>query len=382
MLDMSHREVLQPTEEFPKDSKASRQVGITCLDDRAWDALVDGTPTRDVYFRPGYVRAYETAGHGKGIGLLISIGGHRFLMTLLLRTLSELPFGEGLTGFDAVTPYGFGGLLHLSGDAEVSHETMRMLFDALRGWCADAGVVSVMIRLHPLLEQEGWFNADIDGVTLRTVGPTVALDLQQWDPAKERLTTLHRGRHFDLNHARRYLNLTWASEQPGDPDVLRLFRSIYEERMGQLQADQFYYFPPEYYTELMSGVKGDIDIAFAWMDKTLVGAEMFMAGREIGHAHLCGTNELGRVHKATTLLKTAGADWARRRGCRWLHIGGGTHGADHLLTFKKSFGGTLFHYSFVTFVADSARYQELTSMRLSAENLPAPRSGFFPEYRA
>jgi hypothetical protein len=259
---------------------------------------------------------------------------------------------------------------------------MRTLFDALRAWCAEAGVVSVMIRLHPLLDQDGWFGETIDGVTLRTVGPTVALDLYQWDPAKERLATLHRGRHFDLNHARRYLRLTWASEQAGDSDVLPLFRSIYEERMGQLQADQFYYFPPEYYTALMSGVKGDIDIAFAWLDKTLVGAEMFMAGREFGHAHLCGTNELGRVHKATTLLKTVGADWARRRGCRWLHIGGGTHGADHLLTFKKSFGGTIFQYSFVTFVAEPAKYRQLTEMRLTADNLPTPRSGFFPEYRA
>jgi hypothetical protein len=71
--------------------------------------------------------------------------------------------------------------------------------------------------------------------------------------------------------------------------------------------------------------------------------------------------------------------WARRRGCRWLSVGGGP---DHLYQFKRSFGGNAFHYSFVTFIADQGRYQDMMKLRMLTPDLPPPRPNFFPEYRA
>ena len=68
------------------------------------DELVDAAPTSDVHFRPGYGRAYEAVGEGR---LVVRTSGALF--PLLLR---ELPFGED--GFDAITPYGYGGLLPLA----------------------------------------------------------------------------------------------------------------------------------------------------------------------------------------------------------------------------------------------------------------------------
>ena len=74
--------------------------------DGRWDELVDAAPTPDVYFRPGYGRAYEAVGEGR----LVAVRTEGALFPLLLR---ELPFGED--GLDAVTPYGYGGLLPLAG---------------------------------------------------------------------------------------------------------------------------------------------------------------------------------------------------------------------------------------------------------------------------
>ena len=72
--------------------------------DGRWDELVDAAPTPDVYFRPGYGRAYESVGEGR----LVAVRTDGALFPLLLR---ELPFGED--GLDAITPYGYGGLLPL-----------------------------------------------------------------------------------------------------------------------------------------------------------------------------------------------------------------------------------------------------------------------------
>src|SRR5258708_33361869 len=76
-----------------------------------WNELVEQAPISDVYYRPGYVRAYEAAGHGRAMGLILTSSHVRVLVPLLLRPLSDLPFAQGESGFDAATPYGYGGLL-------------------------------------------------------------------------------------------------------------------------------------------------------------------------------------------------------------------------------------------------------------------------------
>ena len=70
--------------------------------DRRWEELVDDAPAADVYYRPGYCRAYEVAGHGHAVAV-VTDGA---LFPLLLR---PLPFGE--EGFDAATPYGYSGVV-------------------------------------------------------------------------------------------------------------------------------------------------------------------------------------------------------------------------------------------------------------------------------
>src|ERR1700745_108023 len=79
-----------------------------------WDELVDRAPIADVYYRAGYALALEAAGHGKAIGLILNANRVPILLPLLLRPLSDLPFAPGEPGIDAITPYGYGGLLPLS----------------------------------------------------------------------------------------------------------------------------------------------------------------------------------------------------------------------------------------------------------------------------
>jgi hypothetical protein len=111
-----------------------------------WNELVDQAPMPDVYYRPGYARTIEAAGHGKAIALLINGPNTQVLMPLLLRPLSDLPFAAGETGFDAITPYGYGGLLPLSEIQRPSATEVHAILDALRQWCLETGVVSCLIR--------------------------------------------------------------------------------------------------------------------------------------------------------------------------------------------------------------------------------------------
>ncbi|HEY0797179.1 MAG TPA: GNAT family N-acetyltransferase [Acidisarcina sp.] len=336
-----------------------------------------------MYYRPGYVRAYEKAGAARSVAVVVSALSSQFLIPLEVRSLTELRFTEQTSGYDAITPYGYGGILRLAGPEEVDYETTAALCSALRHWCIKNDIVSILLRLHPLLNQARWFHRAPEGVLLLPYGPTVGLDLDAWDYDKERLKGLTRGRRADLNFAHRNLRLTWASNSPEEMNShLRHFRTIYEQRMGELDADKSYFFPPEYYAALVSGLGNNVDIAVAWHGEQVVGGGIYLAGNQFAHAHLTGTNEAGRFHRANTLLINEAARWGRRRGCRWLHLGGGKSGDNALFEYKKSFGGALFDYSFVGLIADEKRYVRLTQLRSIQGTLPPPRLGYFPQYRA
>jgi hypothetical protein len=332
-------------------------------DDRRWDELVDASPAADVYFRPGYCRAYETAGHGRAVAVVTA----RALFPLLLR---PLPFGE--EGYDAATPYGYGGMLPLgrSLGSDPASEVRQ-----LRDWCVTNGVVSCLLRLHPLLGGPEQLSGT-DDVGIREHGPTTAVDPRRIDAATGRLEGMSKGRKADLTRARRELALSWEA---GD-DALECFRTVYDGTMERLGAGGFYLFPQEYYRALREGLGERLGVALALQDGEPVGGALFLADRRFAHYHLSGTTDAGRELKAGTLLVHAGAEWARTRGCELLHLGGGTSGADSLFAFKKSFGGDTFTYAFATLVADQERYDALVARR--SEEPEPPRPEFFPAYRA
>ena len=334
-------------------------VESLAADDTRWDGLVDAAPTPDVYFRPGYCRAYEAAGEGR----IVAVQTETALFPLMLR---QLPFGE--SGFDAATPYGYGGILPLTEAADLVTDVRR-----LRDWCATNGVVSALLRLHPLVGGLGDLSK-ADGVEIHEHGPTAAVDLAKVEDG--RLTGMSKGRKADLNVARRELELSWGSSEA---DIER-FRAVYDETMTRIGARDYYLFPPDYYQALADGLGDRLGVALALRGEEVAGGALFMADQRFAHYHLSGTTDAGRELKAGTLLVHAGAVWGAERGCELLHLGGGTEGADSLYAFKRSFGGREFRYSFATLVADPDRYDALVARR--AEEPEPPRQDFFPAYRA
>jgi hypothetical protein len=332
-------------------------------DDPRWNRLVDASPTPDVYFRPGYCAAYETAGHGRAVAVVTE----NALFPLLLR---PLPFGED--GFDAGTPYGYGGLMPLADYRSPIGGPVSDLRQ-LRDWCVTNGVVTVLLRLHPLLGVSEHLSEMAD-VEVREHGPTAAIDPAQLEEGGRR--GMSKGRKADLNVARRELEVSWESGN----EALGRFQDVYDGTMQRLGAGDFYRFPREYYRALSDGLGDGLGVALARHGDEVVGGALFLADRLFAHYHLSGTTETGRELKAGTLLVHGGGEWARERGCRLLHLGGGTSGADSLFAFKRSFGGGTYTYSFAMLVADRERYEALVARR--SEDDEPPRPDFFPAYRA
>ena len=348
-----------------------------------WNSLVDAASCPDVYYRPGYVAAYQAIGHGKAVAILVETEDLRAIFPLLLRPLNTLPFAHDEKGFDAATPYGYGGLLLLDGARDVDEQQRRRLLQGLRGWCRENGVITAHIRLHPVLRQEEWFRGTLgEDFALILLGPTTALDLERWNPSTGSIASMKKGRRSDLSFARRSLHLSWASDGRVLQEDLRLFRDLYEQRMTELAAGEYYHFDVDYYRSLAEGLGVRFDVAIAWLGERPVGAALFMTDRIMSHYHLSASNEEGRANKATTLILNGAAERARHLGCSRLHLGGGARGEDKLFAFKESFGGDIYRYSCLSLICDSGCYRRLAEKRMVSSELPPARPNFFPEYRA
>lgn len=332
-----------------------------------WEALAAGSPTPDVYYLPEYALAASEIEHAETVAVVAGADLCRLLAPLLIRSMSAEDNGSNVQWTDACSPYGYGGLLSLSGH-QPSRDDLRLFFDGLRGWCSERRIVCCVVRLHPLMRQEEWFSSGEQALRLRVRGTTTAIDLNEWDRAHDRPRGMSKGRESDLNAARRVLRVSWTSGEDADADSrIQGFAALYDQSMEARAGEKFYRFPRSYFSRLAE-LGRHFGIASAWMGDELAGASIFLAGRDYAHYHLAAVNETGMKFKASTLLVVEGARWARGRGCKLLHLGGGLSPGDSLEDFKRSFGGQSYRYGYLALIVDPVRYEELCRM----SNAPWP----------
>jgi hypothetical protein len=334
-------------------------------DAERWNAMVSNAAVPDVYYLPAYARASSEIERSEPVALVGGPDSCRFLAPLLVRRMSAEVNGSGIEWTDACSPYGYGGLLPLSRSQPEDSHDLGCFLDALHDWCSIRDVVCCVLRLHPLMMQEDWFTTEEQGqkfLRLRLRGSTTAIDIENWDGARDRPFGMRRDRRSDLNIARRALRVTWTTGE--DPDVqlsLDRFSALYEWAMESHHADNFYRFPASYFSRLAS-LGNHLGIALAWLDNQLAGASLFLAGRDYAHYHLACRNEIGMKNRAATLLVAEGAKWARTQGCKLLHLGGGLNPGDSLEDFKCSFGGQLYRYAYLVIIANPERFEQIRQL--------------------
>jgi hypothetical protein len=335
------------------------------LDDSAaagrWDALLSGFPAADAYHRAAYVLASAELEHSQPVGLMISFGGRRFMVPALLRLIKG---PDEQSWSDGSTPYGYGGVLCSSLDSEVVLPDVVGFFKGLRSWCEMRKLVCYVLRSHPLLTQN-WLFAEapgIDFVTNTRRRQTVAVSLQRWDDTMQCPLGLSKGRRSDLALARRNLRVTWntISDHENTLEQLGIFRVLYENTMQRIGAARFFHFPQSYY-ERLSMLGPDVGVAIAWRGNCAVGGAVFIAGPTYAHYHLSASTDIGYKYKAPTLVVVEGANWARQRGSRALHLGGGLRVNDSLMDFKRRFGGETYEFGNVILITDRERYNSICS---------------------
>ena len=348
------------------------------IDDPRWpDAL--RRLRHDFYHLPEYVSLDGEWNRARPMAFLARSEDAELFIPYLLRRCESL--GPGAGGdeevYDVVSPYGYPGLL-LSDAARRSprfaREAMLRLSETLRAM----GACSAFFRMHPLLG-DGFAELFPPGF-FTAAGETVAMDLTLDEGALWK--GVREGHQWTIKKCRK---LGFVSRMVPLREHVDCVMDIYRDTMDRVRAKESYYFGRDYFAQL-AGMPGHVHCALVESEGRPAAACIFFECGGIVQAHLGGTRSEFLSKSPFHLLLYSVAGWARARGNRYLHLGGGVGGAsDRLLQFKRGFSPLRFPFSTLRLVTDERKYRELTTRRARAADVPVEEvscGGFFPAYRA
>jgi GNAT acetyltransferase-like protein len=349
--------------------------GFVDVDSPHWERALSGI-NHDFYHLPGYVRLCSRHERGKPVVFLAEQGECRLLIPLLIRPIDPAIATERNILYDASSPYGYPCPLLSLSDHDDSENFLRLGLAAFLDGLRERRIVSAFVRLHPLIDLPEGPLTDVG--FLVTHGETVSIDLTL--PREE---IWHQTRQDHRSNINKLERLGVSVRIDKSLTLMSEFRTVYLESMKRVEADNYYNFPLEYFTEL-SDVLGDrLHLCVVEIDGQLASGALFVESCGTVQYHLSGTMDAFlKLHPSKTILNFV-RYWAKDRGNRVLHLGGGLGGRkDALFDFKAGFSKIRHPFKTWRIIADQDRYQRLTANWRAISRVEADvPEGFFPAYR-
>lgn len=345
------------------------------VDDPAWPDLLRLLP-HDLYHLPAYVAVEARRAGAEAIGFLARERERAFFVPILLRHCPPLG-GSGLDRRDAVSPYGYPGpIANEAGRADSAFlgASLVALRDGLRG----LGACSLFLRTHPLLDP---LPAHLPGPDItQSTSPTVAVDLTL--PVEKLWSGTRRGHQSTINKCQRLGQVaTIVAYGKGLQHLL----PVYAATLARTAADQQYHFDATYF-EGLGRLAAHLHIALVRVEAGEAAAACLLFECDgIVQAHLGGTDSRFIRQSPFSLLLHHVRLWAKARGNRVLHLGGGVGGDDDaVMRFKTGFSSLTRSYRTVRAVLDAEACAALTAARAAELDLTPTElalRGYFPAYR-
>jgi Acetyltransferase (GNAT) domain len=344
----------------------------------AWMDVLRTPLHHDVYHLPDYHAIGEAHGEGTARLFVYTDGPYTIALPLLVRALAGWPglAGGGTNWHDATSVYGYAG--PIASHAGIPARVQEDFHAALRGALADARIVAVFSRLHPLLPQTRLLEGL--GATPAS-GQTVSIDLTQ-PPEVQRAA--YRKSHRNSIVRLQRLGVTcvedWAAAH------LDAFIQIYYETMRRVDAAEYYFFPCSYFEQLFGRLGATCHLFACLQGATFISGGIFTLCDGVAQYHLGGTLSAFLPLSPLKLLIDTVRLWAHAHGARVLHLGGGTGGAeDSLFWFKAGFSDRRHVFPTWRWIVVPEVYRSLCLARAAwceREGYDCPSTDYFPQYRA
>lgn len=335
----------------------------------------------DIYHLPGYVHLESLRTGTIPEAILIEAGDKIFFIPYLLHNIynSSRQGSRPTDVFDAVSPYGYPGLL-LSDSARKSPKFIKAAMDKFTSILRSKNICSAFLRLHPILN-EGLEEVFPDTVC-QTTGETVSIDLrlsseQIWKNTKP-------GHRNKINRCKRR---EFQTRIVDFKEYLDEFRDIYRETMDRVGASESYYFNEFYFSYFATELADNTHLAIVESKEGEIGcAGLFTECNGIVQYHLGGTKNRYLKEAPSKLMFDYVRYWAKERGNSFVHLGGGLGGSkdDNLFRFKSGFSKQRHTFLTMRLVTEEKKYLALTDLQAKLLSISSDKlinSKFFPAYR-
>lgn len=285
----------------------------------------------DIYFNKSYGALYEKTENGscETFEFRNSLGMVRHMFVK-----REIPIAlEGVTSYyDLITPYGYGGPIMDAVNDSVKQKLATDFIHAFGDYCSSGNIVSEFIRFHPVLNNVADFIGSYDTVFMRNTIQTRLMATE--DPLmSEYSASVRRDIRKGLKRGVEYKVIV-------NPDNLDRFRDLYFQTMKRNNADEYYYFDEDYFTQCLRLLGPQLVIVEVTWQGTLVAMSLNFVSNDLLHVHLTGSLEEYHHLYAPNILQYALMEWGMQNGIQLIHHGGGRTNEtdDKLYLYKKKYG--------------------------------------------
>ena len=344
-------------------------------DETTWNSIVNSFAENDVYFLFNYFTPFKNYGDGEPKLFYFESEKGKVAYPFMLRDIAG---SKNLKGkiekskyFDISSAYGYGGPLYeLTEKCNNLKELKTEFMLSFSEYCKANDIVSQFDRFHPLLKNHVFF----DGYSeLAQIRKTVHIDLADHDTIWNNMESKCR----QMIRKAQKNNVT--TEIDAELQTLDEFKLIYQSTMKNNEAQDYYLFNDNFYSDTKVHLKSNAFIINAFLEGVKIASILVLYSKEYLHGHLGGALQQYKYLQPTSLLYYEIAKWGCERGIKYFHVGGGyASDSDSLFQFKKTFNRNDPNEFFIgKKIHDRTKYDELVS--ISGNSMT--ESSFFPKYR-
>lgn len=324
----------------------------------------------DIYFDPNYGKLYESIENGtcEVYNHESELGSIRH-MFIKRKIPMEI---EGVTYYDLVTPYGYGGPVIVSHNEAKRDLLISEFISEFRKYCMKNNIVSEFVRFHPVIENAYDFKEYYDVSYIRN---TVGTNLNDYDdPFQSEFSKSCRKR------IRKALKDGVSFKITEKPNDIGKFKEIYYSTMDRNNATNYYYFDEDYFNLCLKYFKDNLLLVEAIYEEKTIAMGFYFVYKDFIHIHLSGTLTEYLYLSPAYILRYAVTQWGKENGYKLIHHGGGRTNdpEDTLYQFKKRFGvNTDFKFYIGKKIWNVNIYNELCRVKnidINTEYFPAYRS--------
>lgn len=335
--------------------------------------LLEKCVPNDIHCSPDYLRLFSEYLSTEGFYTFYGDDDNYILAPFLKKSL---PNNRGYEKyFDLVSTWYYGGPVYHIDSQNTALELFKGWQDNFNDYCSANNVVSEFQRLNPVIDNHLFYQDD-SGLSFNR--EIVSINLKKSSEQIENEYAYHVRKNIKTAKAAGLQLICSKSNSDWEK-----FIKVYLLSMQEKEADNYYFFNKDFFTNFFSFFYDDLEIFRVELAGETIAATLVLGKYGTLHDYLRGSLRQHLSLRPNDLMVQGIINWAKENGYSNFTLGGGhsTEPNDSLLKFKKSFSSDKKNFYIYKKVHNLEIYKQLClSVGYKEEELLYEQASFFPEY--